>query len=248
MENKEGIPVGIRTTTLKEIEDRDPSQKRYHDAVLFGIDDPLDNRSQESRYSDIPDGVPYVFGTEGGLHVLYEMREMEPIWKTVKWDGDPPWNRESGRIYFTDRGYIDYAKIAENNQGGWVWQRIEEEPEKPSFETGKEDWEYKIYFSSEFPNSVDLNNQLNKDGWSTTGISDNESFNISDKLESINLEPNYIDGVRFLSYLIIDPDRAEIKIVKWNKRSETNEDNLEKEGWKFVDSNIARTIYVRTKP
>jgi hypothetical protein len=248
VENKEEVPVGIRTTTLKEIEDKDNSEKRYHDAVLFGIDDPLEDRSQHYRKSNIPDRVPFMFGIGGGLHVLYDLRESKPVWKTIQWQGDPEWPCEVGEIYFRDRGYKYYAKIAENEKGGWVWQEMNPiEEEKASFKTGKKEWEYKIYFGPEYRKSAGINNQLNERGWAVIGVSENEDFVIPEELESQGLEPNYIDGVRFPNYLIVDPDRAEMKRVKWNQRKDLDEDKLKEQGWEFVDSNIVRTVYARTK-
>ena len=125
-------PAGIQTTTLKEIEKKDPFQKQVHDADLFD-----NSKKPADRFLDIPKYVPFAFAVGGGLLVLDSLEQNEAQWRAIDWSGDPPLEYDVGSIYFKNSGCVPHVKIAENNQGGWVWQKLEEE-EKPSFRTGQD--------------------------------------------------------------------------------------------------------------
>jgi hypothetical protein len=246
LENQEPIPVGIQTRTLKQIEDADPIKEKLHQFDIFGGDKTSD---QISQLVNIPTGVPYMFGIGGGLHVLYDMNDGEPIWKTTNWDGDPPDGFMIGRIYFTGDDHNDYLQITDSTLGGWVWQKLSKE-EELSFKTGKKEWEYKLYFKDMAPKPwmlISLTNQLNEQGWGRASVMENENIEFPDNLELIRLESEYIGQMSRENFLVIDPERAEVVTIRSRDLTEEKEEELKNEGWIYVNSNIARTTYVRTK-
>lgn len=243
MESKEPIQVGIRTTTLKEIEEKDPFQKKLHDSELFE-----GNRKPLDRFVDVPRFVPFMFGIGGGLHVLYDMDETgQPRWKTIEWNDDTPQGYNTGSIYFEDPSANLYVKVADNPQGGWVWQKLVEE-EKLSWKTGKKEWEFKFYFGPENRKAIELNNDLNLQGWSRSSTLDDQEIKVPEGVEYIRLQPSTMHDGTINHFIVYDPERAEVFYAKSRDLDEAKENELESDGWKFVDSNVARAIYVRTKP
>lgn len=191
-----------------------------------------------------------MFGIGGGLHILHDMKDGKPEWKTALWEGDPQFGHEVGRIYVMGQDHKRYLQIADSSLGGWVWQKLEKE-EELSWKTGREDWEYKLYFEN-FKQKpwmlISLNNELNKKGWGTASVLDNENISFPDDLELVRLETDYMGDTARERYLVTDPERAEVKIVKSRDLTEEKENELENVGWTFVDSNIARVIFARTTP
>jgi hypothetical protein len=242
-DNREPTPAGIQPTTLKEIEEKRPGEYVFIKADLF--EQP---HSQENRLLDHPENVPFMFGIGGGLNFLYDMKNGEPEWKNIEWVGNPPVDYVVGNIYFTQGSHI-YLKVAENPENqSWVWQKITEPEEQLSWKTGNSDWEYKIYFKPEHRKSAILNNRLNEKGWTYFSVWEDETIDLPEELESAQIEPDFIDGKRKANYIIVDPNRGETRKTVWGNEDENIVQTLEDNGWELVDSNIARGIFVRTKP
>ena len=62
-------PAGIQTTTLKEIEKKDPFQKQVHDADLFD-----NSKKPADRFLDIPKYVPFAFAVGGVWEIFPFLR------------------------------------------------------------------------------------------------------------------------------------------------------------------------------
>ena len=80
-----------------------------------------------------------------------------------------------------------------------------------------------MYFGPEYQNNVTVNNRLNQQGWSRASV------------------------LMVNNFLVVDLERAEILQVKSSELEEDKEEAMKIEGWSFIDSNIARAVYVRSK-
>lgn len=242
---QESVAVGIRTTTLKEIEDKDHFEKHIHETRLFNIGYRLNSLPKE-RFLEIPENVPYTFGIGGGLHVLYDLKDNEPEWKTIKWEDEPIIGHSVGKIYFKGSDHAQYVKIADNETGSWVWQKLVEE-EQLSWKTGSPEWDYKLYFQPEARDSVSLNNSLNENGYSYHLVSENEDLVLPEELKKLRLESQHFSDHTAFGYLIYDPDRTEVLQINTRNVTAEKEQELEKAGYQFMESNIARSVFVRSK-
>jgi hypothetical protein len=65
-------------------------------------------------------------------------------------------------------------------------------------------------------------------------------------LNSTQIESHYFPSGEVRNFLCYDPNKAEVKTVKWQESKEGESEQLEKDGWQLIDSNIARGIFVRT--
>lgn len=181
---------------------------------MFGIGD-WKETTQEGRFADIPRNVPYMFGIGGRLNTLWDLdQDNIPEWRTIDWSGDPPAGHVIGRVYFSVGKGSDYVEIGKNHEGGSIWQKIEDEPEKLSWKTGRKEWKYIVYAGPEFGHSVEINNGLNENGWVTTSTLDDEEFNLPEGLENIRLQPSTMKDATINHLLVFDPDRAEMCYVK----------------------------------
>ena len=241
-DNHEPIPVGIKTTTLQEIEKQFPDKYKFIMADLF--EQP---HSQSERLTDRPENLPFMFCIGGGLSFLDNVEGGKPEWKTTEWIGDPPLDYSVGNIYFT-KGADIFVKVADNPDNSWIWQKLTGDEGQLSWKAGRKDWEYKLYFAPEHKNSASLNNSLNEKGWTYFSVWEDEDMELPEELQSQQIEGWTIDDRRKDNYVVIDPDRGELRKVVWGNETEDIVPTLEAQDWELIDSNIARGIFVRTKP
>lgn len=108
--------------------------------------------------------------------------------------------------------------------------------------------EQKVYFGD---SKYDA--RMNENGWAIAGdtIKNDEivSFQKPEGTDVVPIEPDNFPIGTVHNYLVYDPEKAETKIVRWHQKGNTDLARaLEGMGWKQVDTNVARGIYVRTKP
>lgn len=98
-----------------------------------------------------------------------------------------------------------------------------------------------------------VNEQILSKGWARSG----DTFDASDKLigfkqpaglQAVEIEGNNIGGHRVRNFVVYDPARAEAKIVQSGNKAAADAERAVGKEWEIVDSNIARRIYMKTKP
>lgn len=209
---------------------------------------------QERRLDlrDLPDGTPFMFiGT--GISVLADRSNEGNIWQTFPWQeasGQPrplPTGIKPGHIY-TLSGGGTYERIGIGADGKeWVWQNIDQKDKvigetEPSLPV----WEEKHYFDHK-----KMNGRMNTDGWTPAAADDGEgSYSPPEglNLKVVEVEAHNLPEMRIRNVVVYDPERAEVLILKGAQRTKVVTDILQKQGWEFIDTNIARTIYIRTIP
>lgn len=97
-----------------------------------------------------------------------------------------------------------------------------------------------------------IDEEIDKTEWTVTGdefsdIGEIIDFQKPDKLEVIEIEAHNFPEGQLRNFVIYDTNKAEVKTVTWKDTPIPERPNTS-DGWKVMDSNIVRGIYVRTKP
>lgn len=240
MEVNTSEPVGVNTTTVDALRESGKINWNLENALNVEV-------GQKDRFTHVPEYLPFTFGIGGGLSYLKDMQDGQPVWETTPWEGDPPSGYEIGKIYFINSQREQHVKITENPQGGWVWENLDDRTEQLSWKA-KEGWEYKLYYPPEHKRSAELNNRLNEKGYTLYFFNDEESLEVPEGLESEKCENNYLRDHTLYMYLVWDPDRADVKLVRTKNSTEEVEAELKQDGFEYIDGNWIRIIYARTKP
>lgn len=198
---------------------------------------------------DIPDNVPFTFlGT--GLSFLYHKEQGGNVWGTFTWVGPIPEEYEFGAMYLKNQNSETYKKIGADNKHNWLWLRVNPEEEKMKrTQAIKPGWEEKVYFNeNEYPEAVNWNEILNRQGWTlfSQGKYVNNFVDIPESLKLYKITP-LVEGSTD-SFILYDPERAEVAQTGSNIEDEEVERNLLEQGWQLKDINPLGKVYVRTNP
>jgi hypothetical protein len=200
--------------------------------------------------ADLPDSVPFMFLGDGSSVLVDRDEEKGNIWQTLPWQENGkqarplPTGIKPGRIYTISKG-ATWQRVGITPQNKeWLWQDIEE-PERLSGEA-KADlpiWEEKHYFDD-----YKTNQYMNEDGYTFDDDRGSGSYSPPEGLKAIETAAHNLPEMRVRNFLVYDPERAETLNLKGSQRQREVNAILKKQGWKFVDTNIARTIWVRSLP
>lgn len=104
--------------------------------------------------------------------------------------------------------------------------------------------ERRVYFGD------DRDYELNSQGW--VFVSQQEEHGplaLPEGTKSVPLEPHLLPDGRILFFLVYDPTKAETRVVDHSKQGAMGVvRELQQNGWRTVDTNIARSIHVKTIP
>lgn len=109
--------------------------------------------------------------------------------------------------------------------------------------------EKKIYFGDKNPKADE---RIREQGWAYArderkGDDDIVRFANPDNLQAVRIEPLMV-GSDVNEYLVWDPDLAHVEIVKLTTpEGQKRWQELNELGYEVIDSNIARTIFVKSK-
>ena len=123
-------------------------------------------------------------------------------------------------------------------------------PEEAPLPESRPQQSQKIYFGAEEPQR---DKNLNARGWTLAGddFKDEKIIPMQrpEGTVTFTLEPDHTPYGESQVYLVLDPDKAEARVVKRDHKGASDEqETLIRMGWQEIDANVARAIYARTKP
>jgi len=215
-----------------------------------GVREKLEARIAEGKefdlVSDLPDSVPFTFSFNG-LTLLDEKGKKGNKWMGVNWDKPIPPEYQFGGIYVR-MGWQTFKRTGADQGNQWQWEKVDLGKEREErMKAIRPEWEERVYFDDTFYQAEGMNKNMNAKGWTLKSRRDAVTQQLPSGLNEEELTPLTTD-YELRSYVIYDPERAEVKKVVWQQAEKGSVEEMKSLGWEMVDSNVARGIFIRTKP